>query len=303
MKLYAALVGLSIIWGMSFLFIKILTSYTGAWEIVFLRCSFGAIPLYAVIVFNIRRLKLSRLPWKPLVIVGLMNAAIPWTLIALSETTIRSSTASILNATTPIWTSVVGFALFSVRLSLKQWVGIFVGFVGILLLMNFDITDLLGDDFVGIGTMVLASLCYGFASQFTKRFLSGVPVLVIAAGTLTVGMIVSAAATFAANGFSYDVFTAWPPAAAAVGLGVFGSGVAYLLFFFMVQQGSAEFATYVTYLVPVTAMFWGWWLLDEPLSANLIAGLLLIFAGVYLSGKRNNRKDSQNEAQQTAAYR
>jgi drug/metabolite transporter (DMT)-like permease len=301
MRLYGALVGLSLIWGMSFLFIKVLNGYVSAWEIVFLRCLFGALPLYAILLW--KRVDLIKLPWFPLLVVGMINAAVPWTLIAISETVIQSSTASILNATTPIWTSLVGFTLFSVRLSIKQWTGIVIGFFGILVLMNFNVADVFGEQFVGIGTMVAAAFCYGFASQYTKRYLSEVSVLVIAAGTLTVGMIVTGLLTLVMDGFSTKVFSAWEPITSAVGLGVFGSGLAYLLFFYMVQKGSAEFATYVTYLVPVTAMFWGWSILGEPLSTHLIIGLLFIFGGVYLSGKRPTNRKAAQEKERVAAMK
>lgn len=298
MKLYCALIGLSLIWGTSFLFIKVLDSYTQPWEIVFLRCLLGAIPLYAILLVKTTKETWRNLPWIPLIISGLMNAAIPWTLIALSETTIKSGTAAILNATTPIWTSLMGFALFSVWLTKKQWIGILIGFAGILILMNFNVSGFLKENFVGVGTMILAPICYGFSFQFVKRYLGEVPVLIISAGTLTVGYVATGIFSISMGGFPTAVFTAWEPLVSILCLGVLGSGFAYLLNFYMVQKGGAEFASFVTYLVPVSAMFWGWSILGEPLSAHLIIGLLFIFGGVYLSGRKSKKKRSADETKE-----
>lgn len=293
MRLYAALIALSLIWGTSFLFIKVLVSYAEPWEIVFLRCLFGAIPLYVILLVKTTKETWRHLPWWPLVIAGIVNAAIPWTLIALSETSIHSSTAAILNATTPIWTSLMGFALFSVRLEIKQWIGIVIGFIGILILMGFNVGSFLSENFIGVGTMILAPICYGFSNQFARRFLGEVPVLIIAAGTLTIGYLSTGILSLAVGGFPTEAFTSWQPVFSILMLGVLGSGMAYLLNFYMIQKGSAEFASFVTYLVPVSAMFWGWFILGEPLSANLIIGLLFIFGGVYLSGRKGKKKSSK----------
>ncbi|HEX6923769.1 MAG TPA: DMT family transporter [Bacillales bacterium] len=298
MRLYAALISLSLIWGTSFLFIKVLVSYTEPWEIVFLRCLLGAIPLYVILIVKTTKETWRNLPWRALLIAGVLNAAIPWTLIALSETTIKSSTAAVLNATTPIWTSLMGFALFSVFLAKRQWIGILIGFIGILILMDFDLSGFLSENFVGVGTMILAPLCYGFSNQFVKRFLGEVPVLIIAAGTLTVGYILTGIFSVATSGFPTHVFTSWEPLLSILVLGVFGSGIAYLLNFYMIQKGGPEFASFVTYLVPISAMFWGWFILDEPLSAHLIIGLLFIFGGVYLSGKKTKKKTTASESEE-----
>ncbi|HET7657168.1 MAG TPA: EamA family transporter [Bacillales bacterium] len=295
MRPYLTLVGLSLIWGTSFLFIKILVETTEPINVVFLRCLLGAAPLYGILLFRLPKMKVSRLPWFPLLVVGVINAAIPWTLISLSELSIRSSTAAVLNATTPLWTSLFGFALFSVWLSKKQWIGIIVGFVGILILMNFDVASFFNENFIGVGTMVIAAICYGISFQIVKRYLDGVPVLIISAATLTVGFIATGVYSLFTYGFPTSVFLSWEPLSAIIGLGVFGSGLAYLMNFYLVHKAGAEFASFVTYLVPVSAMFWGWLILGEPLSTHLIIGLIFIFGGVYLSGRGKPKNTALEE--------
>ncbi|MGM7700996.1 DMT family transporter [Pseudalkalibacillus sp. Hm43] len=290
MKLYLALITLSLIWGTSFYFIKILVEDLGPWGIVFVRCTLGAITLFLIILAQRRFTMFRNIPWKSLLLVGILNALIPWGLIAISETTISSSLASIVNATTPIWTSVIGVLFFSIALSFRQWFGVIIGFIGILVLIDLNVTTLFQEDLIGMGTMIAATLCYGFSSQYTKRHLQGISVMMISLVTLLVGAIGSLLIMLVTGSqpsvgvYSLDAIVAM------IGLGVFGSGLAYLLFYYMIQKGSAEFATFVTYLVPITAMFWGWFLLDERIPAHAIFGLILILAGVYLSTRKTARR-------------
>ncbi|WP_408010817.1 DMT family transporter [Pseudalkalibacillus sp. A8] len=287
MKLYVALITLSLIWGMSFYFIKVLVEGFGPWGVVFVRCSLGALTLLFILLLQRKWLSLKALPWKSLLLVGFLNALIPWGLIAISETRISSSMASIVNATTPIWTSIIGVLLFSITLRFKQWLGVVVGFIGILILIDLNVTQLFNEDLIGMGTMIGATLCYGYVSQFTKRHLQGISVMMISLFTLITGAIGSLVIMGVTGSlFSLEHAGSMISVFAMIGLGVFGSGLAYLLFYYMIQEGSAEFATFVTYLVPITAMFWGWFLLDEHIPAHAIVGLVLILAGVYLSTRK-----------------
>jgi drug/metabolite transporter (DMT)-like permease len=290
-RLTGALLLLSLIWGMSFVFIKMLLDPAGVWGVVFLRCAAGALVLIPLLL--VRGIPpLASLPWGALILVGVLNAALPWALIAWSETQIQSNTASILNATTPIWTSLVGFFVYSVHLERQQWTGVFIGFVGILILMDFQVTELFGEQQVGIGTMLLATICYGFASHHAKRYLKNVGILVIATVTLLIGTVSGLIGMAFTRGFSPEVLLTPPSLAAIVGLGALGSGIAYLLYYYMIAEHSASFAANVTYLIPVTAMIWGAVLLQESISSQMLTGLLVILTGVYLSGRRRKGTDA-----------
>jgi drug/metabolite transporter (DMT)-like permease len=282
-RLYTALVTLSLIWGVSFLFIKISLDYTTPFGIVFFRCLFGVITLLVILWWSKEIVKLKELPWRSLFLVGLLNAAIPWALIAYSEMKISSSMAAVLNATTPIWTSVIGVLFFAIHLKWRQWIGILIGFFGITILVDLDVAALFSEDFVGVGTMVLATVCYGLSSQYTKRYLKDVSIKVISLMTLVVGAVISLVMSFFTEPISLTVILNPLVFGSFIALGVFGSGFAYLLFYYCIKEGSAEFATLVTYLVPLTAMIWGFVILDEAITSNLIVGLLFIFFGVYLA--------------------
>ncbi|PLT35440.1 DMT family transporter [Bacillus sp. V5-8f] len=288
-RLYAALFGLSLIWGLSFVFMKWLLPVAGVWGIVFLRCLAGAAVLFPVLWR--KRAEINwKLPWKALIIVGIFNCGLAWALIPLSETEINSNTASILNATTPIWTGLIGFIVFSYVLSARQWSGIVIGFFGILVLMDFQVGELFGKEFIGIGTMLLASICYGFAGQLTKRYLSNIGVLVITAFTLLTGAVIGLTGMLLTEPIYMKQLMDPIAIFAVIGLGCFGSGLGQLIYFYINKKGSPELAATVTYLIPGTAMVWGYVLLGESITPNVIVGLLIIFAGVYLSSRKPKAK-------------
>ncbi|MED1203799.1 DMT family transporter [Heyndrickxia acidicola] len=295
MKLYSALIGLSLIWGFSFIFIKILTESAGVWGTVFLRCTAGSLLLLPFLLKKRKQIK-RPLPWKHLVVVGLCNAGLPWGFISLSETQINTSTASVLNALTPIFSALIGFIFFSKHLGKKQWIGVILGFAGILVLMDFHIRSLLQEHFIGIGTMAVATLLYGFASQYTAKYLKETGVLVTTACSLIIGAITGLIGMALTGSFQLHleenglgIFLL-----SVIGLGCLGSGTAHLLYYYLMKQGSPEFATTVTYLIPVTAMIWAYCLMKEPISSHLIIGLLIIFAGIYFTSKSSQVKKVNN---------
>ncbi|QBP42266.1 DMT family transporter [Paenisporosarcina antarctica] len=285
MRVYVALIALSLIWGLSFVFISILSEPAGVWGTVFIRCTAGALLLLPLLWFK-RKDIIKPVPWKALLVVGVVNAGLPWGLIALSQTQIDSSLAAVLNAFTPIFTGLMGLLFFGSVLLKQQWIGIATGFIGILIIMKFDISLLFGESFVGIGTMILATICYGFSSHYARKHLKEAGIIFVTTCTLVVGAVFGGLMmlftntnqlhTLILNINSEIIF-------AIIGLGFFGSGIAHLLFFYLMKKRSPEFATSVTYLIPISAIFWGYFLLKEPISIQMIIGLLVILCGVYLT--------------------
>ncbi|MGD6994767.1 DMT family transporter [Sutcliffiella horikoshii] len=289
-RLYAALFTLSLIWGMSFLFIKLLVVDLGVWGVVFWRCMFGAGTLLILLLIQ-KKLKLLRnLPLFPIILIAILNNALPWALIAVSETSISSSLASVVNATTPIWTILIGFSIFSSKMEKMQWIGVSVGFLGIIVLLELNILQLFQDNLLGVGTMLGATICYGFGAHLSKRHLHNTPITVISFSTLAVAGILSGIMMAFVQPSGFLAVGSVSIVVSLIGLGVFGSGVAYLLYYYMVKEGSAEFASLVTYIVPITAMLWGSLLLGEKITPHMLFGLILIFSGVYLSSYKTKGK-------------
>jgi drug/metabolite transporter (DMT)-like permease len=289
-RLYGALFTLSLIWGTSFLFIKLLVEPLGAWGVVFGRCLFGTVILLLIVAFRKDWKGFKGLPLGIIILVSLLNNAIPWYLIALSETKITSSYASLINATTPIWTLIIGFIIFQNKLRLFQWLGIALGFFGIIILSGVDVTNIMDQSLVGLITMIGATLCYGFSTHLTKKYLVNVSVTMISVSTLTVSAIFSFIMVLFTDTSIFAMMLEPSIFGALVGLGVFGSGIAYLLYYYCIQNGSPEFASLVTYLVPISAMLWGAIILKEEIHLSMITGFIFILGGVYVSSKKPKEK-------------
>lgn len=291
-KLYSALLTLSLIWGTSFLFIKILLSTVEPTVVVFGRCFFGALILFFIFLFNKKKIQFKKLPWLPLTFVALTNNVLPWLLICSSETKLSSSMASIINATTPIWTLIIGFFLFASSLRKNQWIGIVIGFLGIFILSDFHMGEIHRGNTIGILLMTGATLCYGIGGQLSKKYLSQLSVIETSCFTLIISTLLSFVLMIVLEPQSpaslFNVHVLVP----LIGLGVLGSGVAYLLYYYLVKEGSPEFASLVTYLVPISAVIWGALLLKEKIHWSMILGLLVIFLGVYISSL-NAKKNSK----------
>jgi drug/metabolite transporter (DMT)-like permease len=281
---------LSLIWGGSFFFIKImLNEGFGPWTITFLRCSFGLAAIVLVMLGLRIPFKLRKIPWVSVAVMAMLNTAIPWSLIGFSETRLTSSMAAVLNAATPLWTIIVGMVFFKAITHWLQWIGIGVALIGLVVLLDINPQSLISVDLLGFIGMIAVTVCYAFGSQLSKRLLNNnLTVYQITLGTLLCGTLGSGSIAFSAESIPYQQLISPTVIAVLTGLGVFGSGIAYILFFFITQKGSPEFATMVTYLVPASAIIWGSTFLDEPISWSLLAGLAFILAGVFLASKKRS---------------
>jgi drug/metabolite transporter (DMT)-like permease len=288
-SLLMALILLSLIWGGSFFFIKVLLRDFGPWTVAFLRSGFGLVTIVGIMLVLRKPFRLENIPWRPMAVMAIINTAIPWALIGFSETRLTSSMTSVLNATTPLWTIIIGIIFFSAVASRMQWIGMGTAFIGLIVLLGVNPVSIISIDPLGFACMIAATICYAVGSQLSKRLLTGLSMYQITFGTLLCAMAGSGSVAFASETISFSRLTAPENIAVMVGLGVFGSGVAYILFYYMVQKASAEFATMVTYLVPASAIVWGFLFLEETISWSLLTGLAFILGGVYLAGKGQNK--------------
>lgn len=284
--LYLLLILLSLIWGASFFFIKILLGYSAPSLIAFWRCAFGVIAIVCISMLLRKRWQWERATLLMLIVVGVINTALPWSLIAFSEQKLSSNLASVMNATTPLWTLLIGVIFFATRPGWRQWCGIAIGFIGLLVLLEINPVTLAGVNFTGFLGMMTATFCYGISGHLVRRYLSSLNVYQLASGTLLVGMLASGAVALLTGKFSFEPVSHPVPIFALLGLGVMGSGVANLLNFTLIQKGSAEFASYTTYLIPVSAIFWGSVFLHEAVSWTLVTGMVLILSGVFLASRK-----------------
>lgn len=301
-KLFGVLFLLSLIWGGSFFFIKILLHDFGPWTIAFLRSSFGLITIVMMMFILRKPFKFRGIAWIPMVIMALLNTAVSWAFIGLGETRLTSSMASVLNAITPLWTMILGILFFHAVTKRLQWLGMGIAFIGLIVLLGVNPISIMSVDLLGFAWMMTATLSYALGSQLSKRLLKGLSMYQITFCTLLCGMLGSGIVAFATEPIPFSHIVVPANIGALIGVGVFGSGVAFILFFYIVQKGSPEFATMVTYLVPVTAIIWGYTLLDEQIEWSLLTGLAFILGGVYMASKSPSEKMVVKKPQASSHY-
>jgi drug/metabolite transporter (DMT)-like permease len=286
---YAALIGLALIWGVSFLLIKVTVEGMGPAALLLFRSASGFVAL-AVMLLALRRPLFgpgSRGRLVSFVIMAVTNSVIPWIAIGWGEERISSGLASILNSTTTLWTAVlIYWVMPSERPTVLNYIGVVVGFAGVVVLVYPEVAAQgLSGDALGALAVVMASLSYSINALYQRRKMRDVPVFEVSLGQLAVGTVIAlpiAAPSLPAIHFQVT------PIAAVLALGAVCTGVAYLLYYYIMNTLGAVRAAGVTYLVPVTAVLWGALFLRETVSATIVAGGLVILAGVVLTNFRRS---------------
>lgn len=273
------LLTLAALWGGSFLFMRIGAPQFGPFALMFLRTGIGALVLVPFVVrtggVGELRANAGRIAWN-----GLLNSALPFSLYGYALIHLSAGFSSILNAAVPFWGALIAFAWLGERLSGGRVVGLLVGFGGVVVLVGDRIGFSDDGDALPIAAVIAATVSYGIASVAAKKQLGGVTALTVAAGSQL----------FAALMLLPLAFVAWPeqpPDArawiATLLLGVLCTGVAFVLYFRLIEHVGSTRALTVTFLVPVFAMIWGAMLLDETITARMIAAAATILAGTAMT--------------------
>ncbi|HLY94134.1 MAG TPA: DMT family transporter, partial [Gaiellaceae bacterium] len=212
-----------------------------------------------------------------LVVVALVNTAVPFWLLSWGETRIDSGLASILQAAVPIFNAVIAFGFFhEVRVTGLRLVGIVIGFVGVALLVGAQPSGKI----LGALAVVGMAFCYGVGGLLTGRHLRKVRPLVIALASTSVATLVALPAGIAQ---APHTTPGWKEIGSVIALGIPGTAFAYLLFFALITGPGAAYASLVTYLIPPIALGYGALFLGEHFGASAFGGLALILAGVALA--------------------
>lgn len=273
------LVALAALWGGSFPFMRVAAA------------SFGPIPLIAsrLIIATLVFLPVLRRPEDravarkhagPLLVNGLLSAAIPFCLLAFSTLSLTAGFTALLNALTPISTALVAWMVWHHRLKAAQWVGLALGLAGVAILCWGRMSFRAGGSGWAIVTAILATVCYGFGGNLAKRHFAGIRANLTAGGTLmgaSAGILLPGVAT-------------WPPTnpplaawASVVLLGVLCTSVAYLLYFRLLLSATATQVASVTFLVPVFSILWGGLFLGEALTLRMLFASVVILTGTALT--------------------
>lgn len=273
------LVLLAAIWGASFLFTRMAAPAFGAVALAEVRVAVAALVLVPLLALRGGLTDLHGRSGR-FALLGAVNTAIPFTLFAWAALSITAGMASILNATAPLFAALVAWLWLRDRLTALQWLGMAIGFGGVLWLAMSKSSFSAGGGGWAILAGLGATLSYGISASVAKRHFGGVRPLAVAAGSQT-------AAALWLLPFS---LAAWPTTspsphdwAAAIMLGVLCTGIAYILYFRLIARVGPAMAMTVTFLIPAFAMLWGGLFLGEQVTPTMLAGCAVILAGTSLA--------------------
>ncbi|AJA63508.1 MULTISPECIES: DMT family transporter [Bradyrhizobium] len=272
---WSLLAVLSVLWGGSFFFNGAALRELPPLTLVLLRVALGAAILLPLLRMQGIGLPKGMPGWKPFVAIGLLNNVIPFSLIVIGQTFIPSGLASILNATTPLFTVLVMAMAGEEALQMRRLAGVALGVAGVVVLRGWGIEMRPGQG-LGILLCLGGALSYGFAALAARRLLKDTPPLGTATFQLmasTVMMAIVAGAMEQPWHLSMPGLTTW---LAVLGLAALSTALAYIVFFQIIRRSGATNVMLVTLLIPVTAILLGWLVLGEPISAREIAGAVVI---------------------------
>lgn len=276
---------LAFIWGWSFLFIKVAVEGMTPTTVAAARITLGAVVLHLVLRIRGGRLPADLTSWRHFAVTALFGSVVPFSLLAWGEERITSALTSVINASTPLFTALLGALVLGERLRRGQRAGLLLGLAGVAVAAGVGGRDIGTSSLAGGGAAVAAGACYGVGFTYMKRHLMGIPPLVAACGQLTVGAVVLLPVA-ATTTWREGIDLAPHRMLAVVLLGVLGTGLAYVLNYKVVAEMGPTKASLVTYLVPVVAVTLGVAVLGEPLRLRLLLGGLLTVAGIALVHQR-----------------
>ncbi|MFD2179673.1 DMT family transporter [Veronia pacifica] len=273
------LVLLAALWGASFIFTRYSVSDFGPFSLVFIRVSVAALVLLPFLFIS-RQFSALKAHWRHIFTVGVMSSAIPFVFLSYAMLSVTGGFASILNASTPIWGALIAMLWLNDSLSRSRIMGLLIGFLGVIIL----VWDKLEFKDSGFGwsviAIIIATFMYGLSASYTKRYLVGVPSLAVATGSLF-----SASLSLIPMGLYFwpDTPVSMPSWTAAFLLGALCTGLAFLLFFRLLERTSPANATTVTYIIPIFATIWGAIFLGESVTPRMMIGATIIFSGTALA--------------------
>ena len=274
----AALILLGVLWGASFLFIRVAVPALGPFALVETRVALAVVAL-VVYGFAIGRLPKLRAHWRRFLVLGLVNSAIPFSLIAFAEIELTASLAAILNSTTVLFTAVVAAVWTGEALTAGKATGVVLGVAGVAVLVGWDPVVVTGTVLLSVGAMLLASLSYAVGATYAKRAFADLPPLTMAVGQQAGAaalLLVPATASLPKESPTVIV------GLSVLGLALLSTAVAYILYFRLIENVGPTSTVTVTFLVPVFGLIFGVLVLDEPFGVGTLSGLAIILLSVAL---------------------
>ncbi len=273
------LVGLAALWGASFLFVRMGAGEFGPVALAALRVAGAALVLMPLLAWH-GQLGALRTHWRPILVIGITNSALPFLLFAYAALSITAGLAAIFNAAAPLFGALVAWAWLKDRLTTVRVAGLAIGFAGVLGLAWDSAGFKAGGSGWAAPACIAAAVFYGLSASVTKRQLAGAPPLAIAAGSQLAAALVLALPAVLWWPATAPSAQAWLTTAL---LAVLCTGVAYLLYFRLIAHVGPANAIAVTFLIPAFAVLWGWMFLGEALTPAMLTGCAVILVGTALA--------------------
>jgi drug/metabolite transporter (DMT)-like permease len=285
LKSWGLLVLLSVLWGSSFFFAGVSVREVPPLTVVFVRVGLAVFMLLPIFWYYGYNLPSSFQSWMPFIGMGVLNNVIPFALLFFAQTQITVGLVSIINAMTPLFTVVVMTAFSIEKLTLNRFVGVILGIIGVVILQGFG-GLLNGTQSLGIMLGLGATLSYGFSALWARRHLTGVPPLKSATCQLICStVIMTVVVSIVEQPWTLDM----PSIEACLSLlamALFGTAMAYIVFFKILVSAGASNVMLVTLLIPITAVMLGSMFLDEIIRTQEIIGALVIgFGLLFIDGR------------------
>lgn len=286
---WGLLIFLSVLWGGAYFFAGVAVREVPPLTVVLVRVFLAAIVLLPLLWYLGHALPKTYSAWLPFIGMGLLNNVIPFSCIFFGQTQITVGLSSIINAMTPLFTVVVMASFREEQLTTYRVIGVLLGIVGVAVLHGFD-GDLNTGQTVGIALCLAAALSYGFAALWGRKHLAGMPPVKSATCQLLCSALIMAFVAGVVDQPWDLAMPGWNTILSLVLLAVFGTALAYLVFFKILACAGASNVMLVTLLIPVTALLLGNVFLGEPVNAKEILGACIIGAGLFfIDGRVVNR--------------
>ena len=286
---FCELLLLSAIWGSSFLFLRIASPAFGPIFLIEMRVLSGLLVLLPVF-FVMRKYQEFKLHWKMILLVSLLNMAIPFCFFAYSALNMGAGLLSIMNATVPIFTAMIGLLYFRQRLSKLGFAGLIVGLLGVAILMSEsrDDTGITSD--LAIPAALFASILYGIAINLAAHKLQGVSGITITTGSLFFSSAILLPLAMRSRPEVIPEGVIW---LSVLTLGIVCTGFGYVLFYRLIAEIGSQRAITTTYLIPLFSIFWGSLFLGETLTVAMFLGGATVLLGVALTTGRSSQIPSE----------
>lgn len=282
MNKWILLLALALLWTPSFIFIKIGIEDIPPLTLATLRLGIAAGILYVVLRLRGGSIPRSWEIWRKMLMMGFLAGALPYAMFSLGEQYAPSALAAILNGTTPIFTAIFAHIFIKEeRLTRRKLIGVLVAFSGIVMIFVPGLLGVsnLGGSIWGLLAFMIAAVSYGVSLVYGRKNLVGLPPLVGPTMQLLGGGLILLPAALMVEGV-LDHVPALPSLGALLFLAIFGTAIAYVLYYKILERTSATFLSLVTYFLPPAGALLGVIFLDEELAWNAVAGCLLVILGV-----------------------